>query len=406
MSQEGFDRLKNKCINSGLCVECGACEVVCPSEAVKLKEYSWGRNPELVGPCVQESCYLCYKVCPANDAPLTEIEEKFFGRKRKNSMPEKEVGVIKKVYTGYAMDKNVHKASASGGVISGMLIYALEEGVIDGAVLADFDPERPWMAKAAVAVTKEDVIRCANSKYQPHPQLLGLRDAAEMGLKKIAVTSTPCHAVGIRKIMMYDEFKDIGGRIKLVISNICAAHWSVHGTEWLIREQMGLRLEDVAGLKYRAKPFPGIFEITLKDGNIKRAPFVHGFLGQLGRFTPEECRVCLEKIGFTADVVCGDTWHHPVLSPHVLDKYSREEMEKDERIRKAKAGVTAVLTRSGIGQEIFEGAREKGCIRIYPDSKADGRTFLTDIHREGKPVYNGPVVEARKRRGMPVRNDY
>lgn len=59
MSQEGFDLLKRERINSGLCVECGACVVLCPTEAIVVKDYPWGGNPELVGKCVDGLCRPC-----------------------------------------------------------------------------------------------------------------------------------------------------------------------------------------------------------------------------------------------------------------------------------------------------------------------------------------------------------
>jgi len=406
MSQEGFDLLKKECINSGLCVECGACAVVCPTGAVELKRYSWGRNPELIGACLEKECSLCHRACPAADIPLSQIEEKFFGRKRNATKLEEAVGVVRSVYTGYALDREIHDQAVSGGVISALLIYALENKIIDGAVLAGYDPDRPWIAQARLAVSKREILDCAGSKYQPHPQLLGLREAAKAGLKNIAITATPCQAAGVRKIMLDENFKEIGGRIKLVISNICAAHWSLHGTEWLIKEQLGLKLEEVAGLKYRTRPFPGIFQVKLKNGQIKTSPFVKNFLGMLGQFTPEECRVCLEKIGLTADIVVGDTWHHPVLSPELLDKYTEQEITKDERIAKAKNGLSSVVCRSRIGEDILTKAAHSGCLKLYPEDQNSAGKFLMDIHLQGKPVCNGPVVEARRRRGLPVRNYY
>ena len=123
MSQEGFDLLKKNCINSGLCVECGACELVCPSQAIKLIKYSWGRNPELVGSCIAEPCEKCHNVCPAHKVPLTQIETKFFGRARQKGTIEDKTGVWRSVYTGYALDEEIHNKAVSGGFISALLIF-------------------------------------------------------------------------------------------------------------------------------------------------------------------------------------------------------------------------------------------------------------------------------------------
>ncbi len=416
IEQQGFRKLKKECIDTGLCYECGACEAVCPNGALRLRKYPWCRNPELVNDCVTAKCDRCYRACAAREVPLTAIETKFFGRTRRHCFPgrvgdypnarhEDKCGIVRNVYTGVSLYPDAYNQAVSGGIASSILIYALEHGMIDGAVLAGFDPDVPYEAKAVVATTREGIIACAGSKYQPHPQLLGLRDAAKAGLKKIAVTATPCNALSLRKMMLDDSFADLVGNVKLVVSNICGAHWSRHGTENLITHWMGTRLEDVAAIKYRARPFPGQFTVTKKDGSKADSGFVKsgGGLMQLAKFTPEECRYCLEKVASVADIVVGDTWHHPVLSPDLLEGYTDEDGRRDERIARAKQGMTAVVVRSEIGQQFIDAAREGGAIRLFDETEEEGRTFLKAVHDLGKPVCNGPVINARIVRGQPVR---
>ncbi len=416
IEQVGYRKLKQECISTGLCYECGACELVCPNGALKLRKYPWCRNPELVGNCVSGKCDLCYRACAAREVPLTAIETKFFGKTRRHCFPgrvgdypnekqEDKCGIVRNVYTGVSLYKDAYSQAVSGGIASSILIYALEHDLIDGAVLAGFDPEVPYEAKAVVATTREGIIACAGSKYQPHPQLLGLRDAASAGLKRIAITCTPCNALSLRKMMLDNAFADLVGNIKVVISNICGAHWSRHGTENLITHWMGTRLEDVAAIKYRARPFPGQFAVTKKDGTKVDSGFVAGGGGlmQLAKFTPEECRYCLEKVASVADIVVGDTWHHPVLSPDLLGSYTDEDVAKDERIALARNGMTAVVVRSEVGQEFVDAAVDGGAIRLFKESEETGRQFLSAIHDVGKPICNGPVINTRIVRGQPVR---
>ncbi|NLN00753.1 MAG: hypothetical protein GX174_02465 [Lentisphaerae bacterium] len=403
MSQEGFDLLKRDCINSGMCVVCGACQVVCPTKAITMKRYSWGLNPELNGHCVDEPCTRCFDVCPAREVPISRIERTFFGRVAGEDGLPPELGVIRNVYSGHATDPEVHGASVSGGVVSSILIHALEKGTIDGAVLAGYDTEQGWIATAKVATDRAGVLACAGSKYQPHAQLLGLDEAIRMGLKKIAITCTPCHAVAVRKMMMDEAFADIGSRIALVISNICGAHWSTHGTEWLICKKMGLRLEDVAGITYRARPFPGDFHVRLRDGTVRVAPFVNHFLSLLAQFTPEECRYCLEKVALSGDIVVGDTWHHPRLCPSLLSGYTQADADRDETIASALRGATMVVVRSERGQAFVDQAMADTRIRLFHNSHEEGVEFVRNVTVLGKPVNNGPVIAAHERRGQPTR---
>lgn len=416
IEQLGFKKLNEECISTGLCFECGACELACPNGALKLRKYPWCRNPELISDCVSGECDRCYRACAARSVPLTAIETKSFGKTRQHCFPgrngvypnehdENKCGIVKNVYTGVSLYKDAYDQAVSGGIASSIIINALEKGLIDGAVLAGFDPEVPYEAKAVVATTREAVIACAGSKYQPHPQLLGLRDAAKAGLKKIAITTTPCNALSLRKMMLDKDFEPLVGNVVLVISNICGAHWSRHGTENLIENWMGQKLEDVAAIKYRARPFPGEFSVTRKDGTTVGSGFVNngGGLHQLAKFTPEECRYCLEKVASVADIVVGDTWHHPVLSPDLLGNYTDEEVAKDERIALARKGMTALVVRSDVGQKFVDSAIEANAIRLFKETEEVGRQFLCAVHDLGKPVCNGPVINTRIVRNQPVR---
>ncbi len=407
MSKEGFRLLQRECINTGLCYECGLCASVCPEKAIDLKLFAWGRNPELVKDCGEGSCTKCYDVCAAKVVPLAKMEKKFFGRNRKMDTVEKVGGVFRFVGTGCTTDPEIRKIGVSGGVATSVMIYALEKGYIDGCVLAGWDPEKPYLAKAYVATSKKDVIACSGSKYQPHPQLLGIREAYEMGLKNIAVSATPCHAQSLRKMMMSDdeELQKISSIIKLISCNFCAAHWALAGTKWLLKTWLNIEMEDVVEMNYRTGAFPGTMRVRTKDGVLHEKAFVRsGGVAALGRFTPEECRICLEKVGYAGDIVFGDTWCHPALPPNFdLFPPTEEDMQKDPRKRDAaEKGLSAIVARSEFGLKLLEECRDAGVIKMWENTPEETDKFLSGVTGE-KPEWYGPWIEARKHRGMPVR---
>ena len=155
--------------------------------------------------------------------------------------------------------------------------------------LPDGIRRKPWLAKSYVATSRKDVIALFRVEISPHPQLLGIREAYEMGLKKIAVSATPCHAQSLRKMMMNEEFAGISGIIKLISCNFCAAHWALAGTKWLLKTWLGIEMEDVREMNYRTGAFPGTMRVRTRDGQVHEKAFVRsGGVAQLGRFTPEE----------------------------------------------------------------------------------------------------------------------
>ena len=71
-----------------------------------------------------------------------------------------------------------------GGVVSALLIELLEQGEIDGALVAKPSEREPWKGVAHLAQTPEDVIACAGELLQPDagvgtPRPQEVRPAAE-----------------------------------------------------------------------------------------------------------------------------------------------------------------------------------------------------------------------------------
>ena len=79
------------------------------------------------------------------------------------------------------------------------------------------------------------------------------------------------------------------------------------------------------------------------------------------------------------------------------------ELEKDPRIREAAAkGLSAIIARSEFGLKLLEECRDAGRIKMWENTPDETEKFLTGVAAE-KPTWYGPWIEARKHRGMPVR---
>lgn len=405
MAEEGIKELNEQAIRTGLCVECGACAAVCPTQAITLKEYEWGTNPELTGRCPEEVCDLCYRVCPAAEVPSAEIEKTFLGRRRDDTFPENAAGVVRNVCSAHSTVPEIRRRAYAGGVLTSVLLSALEHEEIDAAVVAGFDSERPWRVESRIARTREEIIESAGSKYQPHPQILGLKQAIDEGFTKIAVTAAPCHVEAVRKMQLCDALP-YREHVRLVIGFVCATHWTVQATEHLITRVAKIPLEDVASLAYRARPFPGLFRVITKDGRIFEQDFVMQLLHRMFRFVPEHCRLCPEKTAMFPDITLGDVWGHPVYDPSrlAIPGAHTSPFVTDERYREAALeavhGMSAVITKSEEGERIFQQAVEAGYVRVFPESKEQCYPVNQTLQRWESTL---PILEAREHRGMPYR---
>jgi len=198
----GLERL----IAEGLCTSCGACVAACPrgklfsssddsSVVRKLGSYMSDVN------CL--FCGLCYETCPLTHFPRDEIEEKFFGRKRKES---EEIGVYRGCYFARSTNKEILAAAQDGGAVTSLLAYGLRRRKVDCTVAAGADGDGSWRPKPVIAKTIDELIGTAASKYTPCPTLASLKLAAGRYVKnRVAVAGLPCHIWAIRKTQMLSE---------------------------------------------------------------------------------------------------------------------------------------------------------------------------------------------------------
>ncbi|MCD6537826.1 4Fe-4S binding protein [Candidatus Bathyarchaeota archaeon] len=148
----GFEDSLGRILREGLCVGCGSCVASCPLGCL---EYSDGK-PVLIGDC--SSCGICSRVCPRYECSVGEVERFIFGRER---MSSEEFGVYRRVCIARTRLREVRVKCQDGGVVTTLLLYAMEDGLIDGAVVSGFDEDEPLRA-----------FRCSlNPRMRSYPQL-------------------------------------------------------------------------------------------------------------------------------------------------------------------------------------------------------------------------------------------
>lgn len=326
----------------GLCTGCGTCVGICPNNAVKLNIVHGTYLPQ-VEDANCTNCGYCIKSCPGHQVDFTELNHRIFGNQCDASL----LGNYLECYIGHSNDEYTRYNSSSGGMISELLIFALEEGIINGALVVRMKNDRPLEPEPFIARSKEQILSASKSKYCPVPANIALKHIIRQN-GKFAVVGLPCHIHGIRKAETLD--RRLREKIVLHLGLFCSHTVSFIGTEVLLHK-FGINEQLVEKIDYRGNGWPGSLSITLinkqvfkpKERDFRKAywnPLFGSFF-----FTPFRCMSCVDMTNELADLSFGDAWIKKIL-----------EMDR--------VGMSIVISRSEAGEKLLKEAKRKGKITL------------------------------------------
>jgi coenzyme F420 hydrogenase subunit beta len=295
-----FMELDEAVIDAGRCIQCGTCVAACPSDSIGVGEDDL---PELVKMCT--GCSLCWDFCPRGGLR--------YERQWVITGGEDNVKGAGDPITEFSarVDDDWTDAAQDGGVVTGILATLLEEGEIDGALIATESEDEPWKAESFLATTEEELIENAGTVYN-QTLALGNLDLAQWEHKlpddtdwdelSLALVGTPCEIEGIRALQDFDwdhDSHEAGVRaVEYTIALMCTKNFNYYSL-------MGEQLEAKRGIS---------------PAEIGKMDVLHGKMmvyGHDGEMLLEEdiksfhdaalkgCDECADFTGFCADITVG-----------------------------------------------------------------------------------------------------
>jgi coenzyme F420 hydrogenase subunit beta len=274
-------------------------------------------------------CGLCAQSCPGYSVDFEYLNTKLFTKQPEDKL----LGNCLGSYIGHSSDLEIRYNCASGGMASQLLISALKERIIDGALVVRMKRDKPLETEAFIARTKEEILEASKSKYCPAASNEALKQILrEEG--KYAVVGLPCHIHGIRKAERVN--KKLAERIVLHIGLMCSHSVSYLGTELILRK-LGVDKKKVKTFNYRGNGWPGGIFVKADNGLNSHIPLLGSWNSYWSIFssyffTPIRCLMCPDQVAELADISLGDAWL-PEL--------------KHDRI-----GESVIVTRTKIGESI------------------------------------------------------
>jgi len=356
-------------VRRGLCHGCGACVGICPAGTLEMNQQGY---PRQIASCVR--CNRCMEVCSGLRVDSGKLGRALFGDEYS---PGELLGTVREARLVHAADPQVRWRGASGGAVTALLVYLLESGRIDAALVSRTDPDNLYLTTGYLARTPEEIVQAAGSHYPRSCPLAVLNDLRNTPLR-LALVGLPCqiHAVRMAQQKSPPEWRNV----EITIGLFCHFALPTDAPRDLVRTAGGPHARPVL-IRYRDKLDKGWPQdgpsIRFADGRLWRAPYlpselmtVMGHLYPLGR-----CLLCVDATAELADLSVGDPW---IRGKDGDWKYADP------------AGHSVVLVRTATGGELLRQAEAAGALRSRP---LDPKEVLTGQYS---------MITEKKRR-VPVR---
>ena len=287
-------------VTSGLCNGCAACVIVCPHDVLRYQDLDGIYRPWKIDAdggaqdCTHgtKGCTMCTRACARFRAWEPEIDTHLFGRER---TPEEDAGISSDILLVRATDPTVQQVGQDGGLVSAILLWALEHDVIDAALVSTLEGDgSTWKAVPAVARNRDDVLAAAGSRYTYSANLLAYLEAVAGGAERIALVGMGCQA-SAPPVMSARKAGKVARRLFLTIGLMCSKTFDDAIFPELFEAKYGLMRSEIKKMNIK-----GVFQIWMHDGGYHEVP-----LKEAHAWTREGCKQCPDFAAEHADISTG-----------------------------------------------------------------------------------------------------
>lgn len=312
------------------CAGCGLCENGNYSKLEYLEDgFPYPANQSI------EMKEFCDLVCPLSISSTKKTEMQLWGS-------------YQNYYCGFACDDSIRFRSASGGILTDLCCYLLENSLVDGVIQTQADPDNLLETITVISTTKEEVINCSGSRYAVSIPLKNIGNLVE-NKKKYAFVGKPCDVVALRNYAKNNDA--IRSNIVYYFSFFCAGTPSRNANQKMI-DSLGCSIDQCKSFNYRGNGWPGFVTAVDFKGNEYKMDYESAWMKILGREIKNSCKFCVDSIGEMSDISCGDYW--------ILDENNKPCFQENE-------GVSCVFSWTRIGSDLLNELKDKKIISLVKE---------------------------------------
>ncbi len=295
-----WKELMAQVIDTELCTGCAGCVISCPHDVIGYDHEQGGYKPfhleDELGPddCIhgQKGCTSCTRACPRFGIWEAQADEHLFGRTRSE---DEVAGIYQDILLTRASDEMINEVGQDGGLVSAILLWALENDYIDAALVSYLEGDKSsWKARPGVASTKEQILQSAGSRYTYSANTLALGEATEAGHERLALVGMSCQS-SVPPVMWSRKIGKVAKPFVFNLGLLCSKTFDDSIFEELFQAKYGLARADITKMNIK-----GVFQIWTTDGGYHEIN-----LKECHAWTREGCNHCPDFAAEHADISCG-----------------------------------------------------------------------------------------------------
>lgn len=344
-----FHDLKLEVQQLNFCGKCGGCVAFCSASNLGALEVGPDGMPVFADEEKCLKCGICYMICPN----IRDLDDEL----KKKTNWELPIGLINDLLSAQTTNPTVWEKCTDGGVVTSLLLYLLDNHMIDAALVSRSDG--PFHRGPMLATSGEEIISASGSHYDESfsivklgshystyspamPELKSLRRGL---IDRVAMVGTPCQIHTVRKMQVLGILpSDV---IKYCFGLFCMENFSFNDVQMMdLEKRYGFDLAHVKKVNVKED-----FFIYLEDGRVIHIPFE-----EIDSIARPACLVCSDFSAEFSDISFGG-----LGSPE---------------------GYTTVLVRSEKGKMVYRGALKAGYIKERKYSSVEkSRNELIKLQR-------------------------
>jgi coenzyme F420 hydrogenase subunit beta len=251
-----------------------------------------------------------------------KAESKFFGRQRKADEP---FGVYRRLAIAQTTNPATAQVAQDGGVATTLLLFAMEKGVINAALVTGKHPEKAFYPVPKLATNPREVLDCASTKYTcSQSPLMLASEALTRRNVKVGFVGIPCQIQSLRRLQMSDL--KLYANLNFSVGLMCSGCFNYDELiEKHIHQNLGVNPNRIKKMNIKRKL------LITTDAGVTEIP-----LSEIKPYMRKACAVCGDFSSELADVSVGGL---------------------------GLKGWSFTVIRSETGEELFSGAEQAGFLR-------------------------------------------